>query len=374
MNIHNLVKGVFYVSILSSTVAAGLIFPRTATSQTTKSQTTEASPEKISIQSFSAPWTGVQVTKNLPIYKIQVKGGILVDDSGKPFSSYRPQSTKPTDESICKIENIGWRAYYTTFYVVLANDQNNLYLVKSCGKSPLKLNSTEQYSNINKGNFIDHAQIAGRTKNGDVNKVIAAGEIDVIDGEIVYMDNCSGHFKPNVGSLLAYMSQWDNPKPIALTSNLKTIISTGSITGQQISRNLIYMTSVNNDIPKRDVRAGTGHCYSYTTVFNYKKIQGMTYLSGGLLAYQKGNINIFQSDINTITNKNIKRIELTSNFGIYSYAAYVTTDLHFHNNTLNFEFTDETDDTYSLYIFNYSYNHAVDYNSAMPNIKTITFH
>lgn len=333
-----------------------------------------AASQRIAIQEFaSLGELGQQVTDKLPIYRVHVEHGQLVDDSGNAFSSYQPQSTTPVGKSRCVIPNLGWAAFYTTFYVVLANDQDHMLLVKSCGKSPLKLNSISQYSNINSNNFINHAQIAGTT-NGKINKVIAAGEIDVINGKIVYMDTCSGHFKPNVGSFLAYASRLDNSKPLALTSALEDIISSGSITDQEINNNLIQMINNGSITPKRDVRSGTSGCYSYTTVFEYSRgADGTTTLSGGLLALDQGNINVFQNDINAITNRNIKAIDLRHNSGIYDYSAYVTTDWHWYNNTLNFTFTDETDDTYSLSVHVYSYNHEVDYNSQKPNIKKITF-
>lgn len=366
MIISILVKTTFKASILFSLMMGSILFSLAGIAQST-----EAVSQNIGIQNFSAPLGGTQVTSNLPIYTVHVKNGQLVDASGKVFNSYLPQTTTP--DSQCVVKNLNWLAYYTTFYVVLASDPTHLRLVRSCGKSPLKRNSIAQYSNISANNFINHAQIAGQTA-GKVNEVIAAGEVDIINGKIVYMDTCSGHFKPNVGSFLAYASGLDGPtKPLALTSTLKDIISTGSITNQQITKNLTYMEHSNRPNPRRNVRSGTGGCNSYTTVFEYSTDTNKTTLSGGLLAYKQGNINVFQNDINTITNKNIKGIELTSNFGMYNYAAYVTTEWHFYNNALNFNFTDETDDTYGLSIHVYSYNHEVDYNSDKPNINKITF-
>jgi hypothetical protein len=296
----------------------------------------------------------------------------LVDSAGNVFNSYQPQSTTPTNASHCIVRNLGWAAYLTTFYVALADNPSVLYLVKSCGKSPLQLNSTVQYPNINQSNFINHAQIAGLDGNGNVNQVYAAGEIDIVDGRIVYMDTCSGHFRPNVGSLLAYINGY-MAAPLALTSPLKTIIQNGTISDQQIAANLTYMIDSSDITPRRNYRSGTGNCYSYTTVFEPSVSGSTTTLTGGLLAYKQGGINIFQSDINTITNKNIKDIQLTPNCCIYDYAAYVTTDWHPWNNGMQFYFTDETDDTYGLSIHVYTYNHEVDYNSAKPNIKKIKF-
>ncbi len=359
MMISSLVKAMMKASILFGIFTVSLIYA------------SNASAQPIKIQEFSAPLGGEQVTPNLPVYTVHVENGQLVDSSSNVFNSYMPQST--SKDSNCVIPNLNWAAYYTTFYVVLASDPTHMRLVRSCGKSPLKLNRTQQYSNINSGNFINHAQIAGQT-NGKTNKVIAAGEIDVIDGKVVYIDTCSGHFKPNVGSLLAYTNTLDGPtKPLALTSTLKDIIGTGSISDKQIADNLIYMKNSESFAPKRDVRSGTGNCNSYTTVFNYSTNGNTTTLSGGLMAYKQGDINVYQNDINTITNKNIKSIELTNNIGFYPYAAYVTTDLHVYNNALNFEFTDETDDTYDLSVHVYSYNHQVDYSSDKPNINKITF-
>jgi len=331
----------------------------------------EKKSKRARIQNFSAPLGGTQVTPNLPIYTVHVKNGQLVDASDKIFNSYMPQST--SKDSNCVIPSLGWAAYYTTFYVVLASDPGHMRLVRSCGKSPLKLNSTAQYRKISDKNFINHAQIAGQT-GGKVNEVIAAGEIDVIDGKIVYIDTCSGHFQPNVGSLLAYTNTLDgSSKPLALTSTLKDIIATGSINDQQIGSNLTEMINNGSDAPRRNVRSGTSGCYSYTTVFEYSTDANTTTLSNGLMAYKQGPVYVFQNDINTITNKNIKAIELTPNTGIYSYAAYVITEWHFYNNSLNFTFTDETDDIYSLSVHVYSYNHEVDYNSDKPNINKITF-
>jgi len=360
MIISSLVKAVVRAAILFSIFTVGIIHASNASAQT------------IAIQEFSAPLGGTQVTPNLPVYTVHMNSnGKLVDSSGKVFNSYMPQST--SKDSNCVIPNLRWAAYYTTFYVVLASDPGHMRLVRSCGKSPLKLNSMEQYSNISSSNFINHAQIAGQT-GGKTNKVIAAGEIDVIDGKVVYIDTCSGHFQPNVGSFLAYTNTLDgSTRPLALTSTLKDIIATGSISNQQISDNLIYMKHSQSIAPRRDVRSGTGGCYSYTTVFEYSTANGITTLSDGLMAYKQGDIHVFQNDINTITNKNIKAIQLTPNFGIYSYAAYVITEWHIYNNALNFTFTDETDDTYSLSVHVYSYNHEVDYNSEKPNINKITF-
>lgn len=343
-------------------IATALLFPSTAFADQT-----------ISIQTFPSLGSyGTPVTNSLPTYRLHAYNGRLVDDSGKTFDSYRPQSTTPTESSKCTILNLQWAAYLTTFYVVLASDQSHMLIVKSCGKSPLQLNSTSQYGNINSNNFINHAQIAGLT-NGNINQVIAAGEIDIINGKVVYMDTCSGHFQPNVGSFLAFASRLDGNGTLALTSPLKDIIKTGSITDSQISSNLTKMVNSSGITPMRNIRSGTGNCYSYTTVFLYSKSGGKTTLTGGLMALNQGNINVFQNDINSITNKNIKAIDLRNNIGIYSYAAYVTTDLHIYNNALDFEFTDETNDTYSLSIHVYSYNHEVDFNSQKPNIRKITF-
>jgi len=355
-------------SLIKTTVKTSILFSIAIVSVM---HVSNASAQPIAIQEFSAPLGGTQVTPNLPVYTVHVKNGQLVDASGKVFNSFKPQST--SKDSNCVIPNLRWAAYYTTFYVVLASDPGHMRLVRSCGKSPLKLNSTAQYSNINAGNFINHAQIAGQ-KNGVTNKVIAAGEIDVINGKIVYIDTCSGHFQPNVGSFLAYTNTLDgSTRPLALTSTLEDIIATGSISTQQIGANLIYMKNSQSIAPRRNVRSGTGGCYSYTTVFEYSTDDNITTLSNGLMAYKQGAIQVFQNDINTITNKNIKAIELTPNTGIYSYAAYVITEWHMYNNALNFTFTDETDDTYSLSVHVYSYNHEVDYNSEKPNINKITF-
>lgn len=364
MIISNLVKAMVRTIILFSICTVSIIYANNASAQ------------PIAIQEFSAPLGGTQVTPNLPVYTVHVKNGQLVDASGKIFNSYMPQST--SKDSNCVIPNLRWAAYYTTFYVVLASDPRHMRLVRSCGKSPLKLNSIQQYSSIryvssDDNNFINHAQIAGQ-KNGVTNKVIAAGEIDVINGKIVYIDTCSGHFKPNVGSFLAYTNTLDgSTKPLALTSTLKDIVATGSIDDEQIKNNLIEMINNGSDAPRRNVRSGTSGCYSYTTVFEYSTDANTTTLSNGLMAYKQGPIYVFQNDINTITNKNIKAIELTPNTGIYSYAAYVITEWHFYNNSLNFTFTDETDDIYSLSVHVYSYNHEVDYNSDKPNINKITF-
>lgn len=337
------------------------------------SQTPDTTSHPIKIQEFSAPYDGIKVTNDLPIYKVNFVNGVLKDQFGNVFNSYMPQSTTPVDNCKCIIGgNVGWKAYYTTFYVVLANDPNQMYLVKSCGKSPLQLNSIQQYNNININNFINHGQIA-EGKNGVANKVIAAGEIDVVNGKIVYMDTCSGHYKPNVGSLLAYTSKLDSLNVFALTSNLKSIIDVGYITNAQINSDLIFMKPNTSIIPKRNERSGTGDCYCYTTVFVQSVNKGVTTLTNGLMAYQQGNINVFQNTINAITNKNIKSIEVTNNFGYYEYKVYVVTDLHIYNNSLSFKFTDETGDTYGLSIHVYSYNHGVSYNSKKPNINKITF-
>lgn len=405
MSIKKIIWAISIVAVLSGIVAVGMFDPRgplykpaegpseeaESTAQTPDlipqpsealvqetadlAQKTWLASESISIQQFSAEAGGTPVTPDLPIYKVSVgANGKLVDSSGNVFNSYKPQSTTPTSGSECVIvlPNARWKAYYTTFYVVPESAHNQMYLVRSCGKSPLQLNSTAQYPNINTGNFINHAQIAGTASDGGANKVIAAGEIDIVDGRVVYIDTCSGHYKPNVGSLLAYVSSYI-PGPLALTSTLNDIISSGSITEQEISSNLIKMIDSSNITPRRNYRSGTGNCNSYTTVFERSVSGKTTTLTGGLLAYKQGNINIFQNNINTITNKNIKGIELTPNCCLYDYAAWVITDLHFWNNAMQFYFTDETDDTYSLSVHVYSYNHEVDYNSEKPNIKKIVF-
>lgn len=331
--------------------------------------------QTISIQTFSSQGAyGTQVNTPLPIYKLHISNGKLLDDNGVVFNSYQPQWTTPSAGSSCVIPNLRWAAVYTTFYVVLANDQDHLRIVRSCGKSPLQMDSSAQYSNISSSNFINHAQIAGKVSGtNNVNQVIAAGELDVINGKIVYMDTCSGHFQPNVGSFLAYASKLDTQGALSLTSPLKDIIATGSISDQQISANLTQMMSSSNVTPQRNVRVGTGGCYSYTTVFAVGTANGMTTLSGGLLALNQGGVKVFLNNINAITNQNVKDILLTGNCCIYSYAANVITELHFWNNALNFTFTDETNDTYSLSVHVYSYNHEVDYNSSKPNINKITF-
>ncbi|MDG2532516.1 hypothetical protein P6144_02560 [Sphingomonas sp. HITSZ_GF] len=340
-----------------------------------------AASQPISIQQFSSKGAyGTQVANPLPIYTLHISNGKLVDSNGVTFNSYLPQWTtsspqwSPVAGSGCIIPNLRWAAVYTTFYVVLASDPDHMRVVRSCGKSPLQLNSNAQYSNIGSGNFINHAQIAGAINGNtnNVNQVIAAGELDVINGKIVYMDTCSGHFQPNVGSFLAYASGLDEGGVLSLTSSLKSIIQSGSISDQQISANLTPMVS-GGTTPSRNVRVGTSGCYSYTTVFAIGTSNGTTTLSGGLLALNQGGVQVFMNNINAITNQNVKDITLTGNCCIYSYAANVITDLHFWNNALNFTFTDETNDTYSLSVHVYSYNHEVDYNSAKPNINKITF-
>lgn len=335
-----------------------------------------AGNQPITIQNFSSQGAyGTQVASPLPIQTLHVSDGQLVDDGGVVFNSYNPQWTTPVSGSSCVIPNLNWAAVYTTFYVVLASDPTHLRVVRSCGKSPLKLNSASQYSNISSSNFINHAQIAGAIggNTNNVNQVIAAGELDVINGKIVYMDTCSGHFQPNVGSFLAYAKTLDDVGVLTLTSSLRSIIATGSISDQQISANLTQMVN-GNLTPQRNVRVGTGGCYSYTTVFAVSTSNGTTTLSGGLLGLNQGGAKVFLSNINAITNQNVKEITLTyNNCCIYSYAANVITDLHFWNNALNFTFADETNDTYSLSVHVYSYNHEVDYNSSKPNINRITF-
>ncbi len=339
-----------------------------------------AQNQDVIIQQFSARPGGEQVTPSLPIYTVHFANGKLVDELGATFNSYLPQSTTSPAKCACAVQNLNWKAYNTTFYVVLANDPTHMLLVKSCGKSPLQRNTFQQYPNIKyrrnpdgseDTNFINHAQIA--TINGTVHPVIAAGEIDVVDGKIVYIDTNSGHFRPNVGSFLAYMSNLDNANVLALTSALKDIKITGTITPEQISRNFTLMKPGLE--PTREIRSGTQDGYSYTTVFAYATENGITTLSGGLLAYQFGNINIFQSDINTITSKkSIKSIELTNNVGVFTYNIYVVTDLHLSNDTMYFNFTDESPDTYSLTIYSFISNHNTDYWSSKPNINKITIH
>lgn len=366
MPIYLYVRSLVFDAIRIGLVAAVLLSPAAASAQN----------QRVTIQSFSSQGAyGTQVATPLPIYRVHASNGKLVDDNGVVFNSYQPQWTTPVANSKCVIPNpVNWAAVLTTYYVVLASDQDHMKIVRGCGKSPLQLNSDQQYSGITTNNFVNHAQIAGAINGNtsNVNQVIAAGELDVIDGKIVYMDTCSGHFRPNVGSFLAYAKTLDNAGVLSLTSDLKNIIQSGWISDQQIAANLTQM--VNGDLtPKRNVRVGTGGCYSYTTVFAVSAANGTTTLSGGLMALNQGGAKVFLNTVNAITNQNVKELTLTNNCCIYSYAANVITDLHWWNNALNFAFTDETDDTYHLSVHVYSYNHEVDFNSSKPNIKKITF-
>jgi hypothetical protein len=328
--------------------------------------------ESVSIQTFqSQGGYGTAVTSELPIYRLHAADGVLVDDAGAKFSSVDPQWTSSTAQSKCTIANLRWAAVETTFYVVLASERDHILAVRSCGKSPYQKGGTSQYYDINASNLINHAQIAGLA-GSTINPVIAAGEMDVIDGKPVYMDTCSGHFRPNVGSFLAYLSQ---SNLIPLTSALKVIAASGNITDDQISQNFTRMANTGSLIPLRNNRPGTGDCYSYTTVFAYSTAGNRVSLNGGLMALNQGPARVFQTDINSITNHNIRTIDLRPNHGvIYSYAAYVTTDWHIYNNSIQFYFTDETEDRYALSVRIFSEDHAVNYNSDKPNIKKIVFY
>ncbi|GAA0537910.1 hypothetical protein FHS83_003512 [Rhizomicrobium palustre] len=337
-----------------------------------------ASAGNIAIRAFEShggmSTFGTKVTDDLPTYSLHIDGGLLKDDSNKVFSSYKSQSTSTVADASCKYMPtwLGLRgklAYYTTFYVVLESDPSHIIAVNSCGKAPLQRGSFEQYPQQTEANFINHAQIAGTT-NGAVNRVIAAGEMDVINGRIVYMDTCSGHFQPTPESFLAYLRDTGG-KSLTINSGLNTIISSGSISDAQIDSNMLRM--IKGDKPARTVRAGTSNCVAYTTVFDISKNGNTATLTGGLMSVGGGPIQVAQGGIGPASNSNLKSIRLDNNQGawIYSYVVNVETDLHLINNSIDLAFTDETNDTYNLNIRVFMYDHTVKYNSAKPNVNKV---
>ena len=338
---------------------------------------TNASAGSIGITAFSShggmSTFGTKVTDDLPTYRLHLDGGVLKDDSNQVFSSYRSQSTSTVDGAKCAYMkawyNRGKLAYFTTFYVVLESDPTHIIAVNSCGKAPLQRGTFAQYDNQTEQNFINHAQIAGTTGN-QVNRVIAAGEMDVINGRVVYMDTCSGHFQPTPESFLAYLRDTVG-QSLTITSDLKTIIASGSITDAQIDSNMLRMGQ--GDTPARKVRAGTGNCVAYTTVFDISKVGNVSTLTGGLMAVGAGPIQVAQGGIGPASNSNLKSISLNNNQGawVYNYVVNVETDLHLVNNGLSLAFTDETNDTYNLGISVFIYDHTVKYNSDKPNVNKV---
>ncbi|HWU80718.1 MAG TPA: hypothetical protein VN158_11695 [Caulobacter sp.] len=340
---------------------------------------TNANAGSIAIRAFDShggmSTFGTTVTDNLPTYKLHIDGGLLKDESNNVFSSYRSQSTSTVGDASCKYMQSwfgirGKLAYYTTFYVVLESDPGHIIAVNSCGKAPLQRGSFEQYAQQTEANFINHAQIAGTT-NGSVNRVIAAGEVDVINGRIVYMDTCSGHFQPTPESFLAYLRDTAG-QSLTISNSLRTIIDSGSIDGSQIDSNMLRMGE--GPQPARRIRAGTKDCVAYTTVFDLAIVNKVAKLTNGLMAVGGGPLQVAQGGIGSASNYNLKSIKLDNNQGawIYSYVVNVETDLHLINNRIDMAFTDETNDTYSLGFSVFVSDHTVKYNSAKPNVNKVT--
>ncbi|WP_371170574.1 hypothetical protein [Aliiroseovarius sp. 2305UL8-7] len=155
----------------------------------------------------------------------------------------------------------------TTFYVVVPEGTRSvLYAMKACGKAPLAFNLL-QYRNQNSSKFVNHAQMAAIASDrpmGSTVTVVAAGEMDVINGGIVYMDNCSGHFKPTIGATLSYVSQLTAPlavpHPLMLSQPLHAAVSDGAINAASIAQNFIrQLPGGANDVPQRKINNTTGH-------------------------------------------------------------------------------------------------------------------
>lgn len=357
----------------------------------------------IPIQHFTAVADGQLVTSSLPLYKLKVQDGLLVTESTfqngvwtpaqvpVPFNSPAPQSLVTAKAAGCVINFSSppnWAAFHTTFYVAVADGgAYALYALNACGKAPLNFNG-QQYANQSKTNFVNHAQMAANATGqalGSTVSVVAAGEIDIVDGKVIYMDNCSGHFRPTVGGTLAYMytltELLGTPAPLTLAQPLLDAFAAGSISESEIAAGFIAQQDGTTPSRRIDaatgnevgVRAGTSNCNGYTTVFLPTNKTGTSVdLVGGLMIYNGGPINVYRSTVGGESWSNLKTMYLQRNYGIYYYQAYVVTDLHFWNNALNLYFTDETNDTYSLSIHVFSYNHDVAYNSDHPNIRKIT--
>lgn len=81
---------------------------------------------------------------------------------------------------------------------------------------------------------------------------MSAGEIDVSNGRVVYIDSCSGHYTPTQHSLLFAINY-------LATLGAQGIPSHGLRLNQLTRMNI----SSNGLETAKNIRAGTGNCYSY---------------------------------------------------------------------------------------------------------------
>lgn len=180
--------------------------------------------------------------------EIRSDGLIYIKGKDKPFNSKHPQSLSKKG---CTINGLSWSAYYTTFYII-KNDKS-LWLVNSCGKAPL-IGDTEDSVEIKSNDGqINHSVIAQSAT------VLGAGEIDIVDGEIKYIDNCSGHYKPNKHLLLHGIYTLAQAKAKGLTERKLRIEDLKNVSGGGESSK-----------PTETEREGTGECDSYTIQDSHK--------------------------------------------------------------------------------------------------------
>jgi hypothetical protein len=168
------------------------------------------------------------------------QGNSIFSSPESPPQSLQPPST-PSTPINCVIPGLGWAAWYTTYYVVARSGV--IHMVNACGKDPI-LPGQNTAMRIMKGEFqMNHAALA------DATSVLGAGEVDVVNGRIVYIDNCSGHYRPTKYSLL-FVINWLAGKG---AQGLPT---------HGLRLNQLRWMKLGTGIAA-DIRAGTGDCWSY---------------------------------------------------------------------------------------------------------------
>lgn len=190
---------------------------------------------------------------------VTVNSNGLLEQNDKVFSSIQPQSTLPPgSEGNCEIpfrDKGAWKAWYTTYYVVSTTGQ--IYMTNACGKAPIRPGATDAMLLESPANLINHAALA----NADA--VLGAGEVDVRKGKIIYIDNCSGHYRPTKASL-EMLIDWLAAQGVQ-----------GLDRGQMIGRKMTKVTitdpqtgraTTDNMRIAENIRAGTSDCYSYATI------------------------------------------------------------------------------------------------------------
>ena len=182
------------------------------------------------------------------------EGLIYIKGSDKLFNSKYPQSLGKAEE--CTISGLNWKAYYTTFYII--KNDGSLWVVNSCGKAPLE-GDTEKSVTITeqkdaKGNIYNDGQI-NHSIIAKSETVLGAGEIDIVNGEIKYIDNCSGHYKPNSHLLLHGIFTLAQAGAKGLKDRKLRIAD------------LTYVVGVGQTPEKGQTeRKGTGNCFSYKAI------------------------------------------------------------------------------------------------------------